>query len=128
MVWWTTVCTVHVVMATGVWKVGLYTGSPGDRIFSQTWYFSNFKVWQNLPSLDFTCLGQVSCFFFLISCFGKENIHPIRSHHWNLVSVLRICFQKKKRRRRRQWRKQAPWFQTILQSYSHQNSIKLAQK
>ena len=96
MVWWTTVCTVHVVMATGVWKVGLYTGSPGDRIFSQTWYFSNFKVWQNLPSLDFTCLGQVSCFFFLISCFGKENIHPIRSHHWNLVSVLRICFQKKK--------------------------------
>ena len=26
------------------------------------------------------------------------------------------------------WRNQAPWLQTILQSYNHQNSVVLAQK
>ena len=26
------------------------------------------------------------------------------------------------------WKNQTPWFQTILQSYSHQNSMELAQK
>ena len=47
-----------------------------------------------------------------------------------------ICMETKKtpnsqnnlQKEKRSWRNQAPWFQTILQSYSNQDSLVLAQK
>ena len=56
--------------------------------------------------------------------------------HRNRTEDFMICMETQKtmnsqnnlEKEKWSWRNQAPWLQTILQSYSHQNSIVLAQK
>ena len=56
--------------------------------------------------------------------------------HRTRTKNLKICMETQKtpnsqsnlEKEKQSWRNQAPWFQTILQSYSHQNSVILAQK
>ena len=56
--------------------------------------------------------------------------------HRTRTKIFLICMETQKtpnsqsnlKKEKRSWRNQAPWLQTILQSYSHQNSKLLAQK
>ena len=47
---------------------------------------------------------------------------------WRNQSKQPLSSQSNLKKEKQSWRNQPPWLQTILQSYSHQNSIEQAQK
>lgn len=89
-------------MATGVWKVGLYTGSPGTEYPVKYDISQTFKSDRIYPPWILPCLGQVSC-FFLISVLRKR-ISILFIHTIGICKHITYLLSKKKRR---QWRKQA---------------------
>ena len=70
---------------------------------------------------------QIQCNSYQIA---NGIFHKIRT------KIFTICMETQKtpnsqsnlEKEKRSWRNQAPWLQTILQNYSHQNSMLLAQK
>ena len=69
-----------------------------------------------------------------IQCNPYQNTNGI--FHRSRTQHFTICMESQNtpnsqsnlEKEKRSWRNQAPWFQTILQSYSHQDSMILAQK
>ena len=65
---------------------------------------------------------RMASFFFFLTELEQKN--------------LKICMEKQKtlnsqtnlEKEKQSWRNQAPWLETIVQSYSHQNSMVLAEK
>ena len=88
---------MHCSCAHGYWvfeRWGCKQTAQGQNIETNRLFFKSDEIY--LPRI-FSCFGQMICFFFLISCFGNENVHLIQSHYCNLVRTLYVCFQKKKK-------------------------------
>ena len=99
----------------------------------------NIKKWKGIPCSwigknqycqnDYTTQGnlQIQCNPYQIT---NGIFHRIRTQN------LKICMETQKtpnnqsnlEKEKLSWKNQAPWLQTVLQSYSHQNSMVLAQK
>ena len=56
--------------------------------------------------------------------------HRTRTKNFKICMEIQkiLSSQSNLEKEKRSWRNQAPWLQTILQSYGHQNSMVLAQK
>ena len=72
---------------------------------------------------------------------STDSIQPLSNYQWHFfyrtgTKNLKICMETQKtlnnqsslEGKKRNWRNQTPWLQTILQSYSSQNNMVLAQK
>ena len=97
-------------------------------IFSCAFWLSVCLLWRNV-CLDLLPVFWLDCLVFLIlSCMGCLYILEIKplsvASFANSFSHSVGYLEKEKWRRRNQ----APWLQTILQSYSNHNSMVLAQK
>ena len=91
--------------------------------------YTIFLDWKNqYCQNDYTtqCNLQIQCNLYQIT---NGIFYGTRTNH------LKICMEKQKtpnsqsslEGKKRSWRNQTPWLQTILQSYSNQNSMVLAQ-
>ena len=87
-----------------------------------------FLDWKNQCEIDCTTQGnlQIQCNPYQITMtffteLQQKDLKFVSKHKrsWVIKAILR---------RKNSWRNQAPWLQTTLQSYSHQDNMVLAQK
>ena len=92
--------------------------------------YTMFLDWKNQPcENDSTTQSNLQ-----IQCNPCQTTNGLL--HRSRTKNFTICMERQKtlnsqsnlEKEKRSWRNQAPWLQTILQSYSHQDSMALAQK
>ena len=100
------------------------TGGDGSRLVAR---LSAHSLWRRAPTMTGRLYGH--------TCDWPKLYDWVKLK-FNCMILIKICMETQKtlnsqsslEGKKRSWRNQTPWLQSLLQSYSHQDNMVLAQK